>query len=270
MEQHLLPLESTTLGLLLLTLSCTGAPRAAKDATHVSGTSETGLQESGSAANGDGDPSAKGASSGDARDSRGRAKNAGSAHSAAEVPSSPADDDLPRGTLVLQVGDSFAGALGVPLGQRLKAKGLHSVLEYRTSSYVPTWASGTELTGYVARYHPDLVIVTLGANEFELANPDQRAAAVRRLVQHLGNRPCVWVTPPRWKQDTGILAVIHANVKPCRFLDSDTIVRDLARKQDKVHPSDAAREVWADAVLAWLIRERQGGERPWQLKEEVP
>jgi lysophospholipase L1-like esterase len=172
--------------------------------------------------------------------------------------------------LVLHVGDSFAGSLGVPLGQRLKARGLRSVLEYQTSSYVPTWASGKELPHYVARYNPDLVIITLGANEFELANPDQRASSVRRLVGHLGGRPCVWVTPPRWKPDTGILAVIHANLQPCRFLDSDTIVRDLERKQDKIHPSDAGRERWADAVIAWLEHERRGeSARPWDLKEEV-
>jgi hypothetical protein len=113
--------------------------------------------------------------------------------------------------------------------------------------------------------------VTLGANEFELSAPGTRAAAVRRLVQHLGNRPCVWITPPRWKPDTGILAVIRDNVGPCRFLDSDTVVHDLARKQDKIHPSDPARELWADAVLAWLVRERKGtSEHPWQLREEAP
>jgi lysophospholipase L1-like esterase len=186
------------------------------------------------------------------------------------APSAP-PPELPRGTLVLHVGDSFAGSLGVPLAQRLKARGLRSVLEYQTSSYVPTWASGKELPKYVARYNPDLIIITLGANEFELSNPDQRAASVRRLVNHLGGRPCVWVTPPRWKPDTGILAVIHANLKPCRFLDSDTIVRELERKQDKIHPSDAGRERWADAVLAWLTHERRGeSARPWDLKDEVP
>ena len=180
-------------------------------------------------------------------------------------------NELPRGTLVLHVGDSFAGALGVPLGRRLKERGLRSVLEFRTSSYVPTWASGTELPGYVARYNPDLVIVTLGANEFDLQNPEQRASSVRRLVHELGGRPCVWVSPPRWKQDSGILAVIRANVEPCRYLESDTLVHDLERKRDGIHPSEAAREVWADAVFAWLVRERRGGsERPWELREEQP
>ena len=188
-----------------------------------------------------------------------------------QTATTPATEELPRGTLVLHVGDSFAGALGVPLGQRLKARGLRSVLEFQTSSYVPTWASGTELPLYVARYNPDLVIVTLGANEFELPNPEQRASSVRRLVRALGGRPCVWVSPPRWKQDTGILSVIHDNVKPCRYLDSDSIVHDVARKRDGIHPSDAGREVWADAVLAWLIRERRAdGARPWDLKEEAP
>ncbi len=176
--------------------------------------------------------------------------------------------DLPRGTLVLQVGDSFAGSLGVPLGERLRAKGLRSVLKFQTSSYVPTWASGPELESYVSRYSPDLILITLGANEFELSAPDTRAGSVRRLVKHLGGRPCVWITPPRWKPDTGILAVIQANSQPCRFLDSDTVVRDLARKPDKIHPSDAAREVWADAVLSWLARERKtNGARPWEMKE---
>jgi lysophospholipase L1-like esterase len=177
--------------------------------------------------------------------------------------------ELPKGTLVLHVGDSFAGALGVPLGKKLKAAGVRSVLEFQTSSYIPTWASGKELSEYVSRYSPDLVIITLGANEFELANPEQRVHSVKRLVQKLDGRPCVWVSPPRWKQDTGVLGVIRDNAKPCRFLDSDSIVQNLERKSDHIHPNDAGREAWAEAVLAWLGRERDGtADRPWNLRTE--
>jgi lysophospholipase L1-like esterase len=202
------------------------------------------------------------------RDATHATKNDPAASSAPHAALGGTAADLPKGTLVLQVGDSFAGSLGVPLGERLRSRGLRSVLKFQTSSYVPTWASGTELPEYVSHYNPDLVLITLGANEFELSAPDTRAGAVRRLVQRLGGRPCVWITPPRWKQDSGILAVIQANSKPCRFLDSDTVVHDLARKPDKIHPSDAAREVWADAVLAWLTRERKAdGARPWELRD---
>src|SRR5215207_7250560 len=53
--------------------------------------------------------------------------------------------ELPAGTKVLQVGDSFAAALGIELGKRLKAAGVRTSLEYKTASYVPTWAFGPEL-----------------------------------------------------------------------------------------------------------------------------
>ncbi len=181
----------------------------------------------------------------------------------------PAPAELPKDTLVLHVGDSFAGSLGVPLGKRFKAAGLRTVLEFETSSYIPTWASGEELEKYVGRYMPDLVLVTLGANEFEIPNPEQRVNAVRRLVKRLNGVPCVWISPPKWKQDSGVLAVVRENCAPCRYLDSDTIVKDLPRRRDGIHPSDDAREIWADAVLAWLTREREGTpERPWALKSE--
>ncbi len=121
----------------------------------------------------------------------------------------------------------------------------------------------------MAKYSPDLVLITLGANEFDLTNPEQRAHSVQRLVERLEGRPCVWISPPRWKKDSGVLDVIERNVAPCRYLDSDKIVQDLARKSDKIHPSDEGREAWADAVLDWLARQRSGtAGRPWQLREE--
>ena len=62
---------------------------------------------------------------------------------------------------------------------------------------------------------------------------------------------------------------MRENCAPCRYLDSETIVKDLPRRKDGIHPSDDAREVWADAVLAWLARERAGSaERPWALKAD--
>src|SRR5262245_56491251 len=146
----------------------------------------------------------------------------------------PASYGFPKDTLILHVGDSFAGSLGVPLGKRFKAAGMRTVLEFQTASYVPTWASGKELPSYINKFSPSLVIITLGANEVELTNPEQRAGAVKRLVRKLGGRPCVWVIPPLWKPDTGIFKVIRENVAPCRVLESYELVHDITTQIDNL------------------------------------
>ena len=186
-----------------------------------------------------------------------------SAMAPATTPAAP-----PQGTLILHVGDSFAAALGIPLGKRLKAAGMRSALEFKTASYIPTWASGKDLPAFVRRYNPDLVLITLGGNELEIGDPEQRAGAVQRLVQKLEGRPCVWIAPPLWKPDTGVLEVIRANLAPCRYMDTNQIISGMERGPDKIHPSKRAREAWADVVFQWLLQQRAPqAEKPWTLRE---
>lgn len=176
--------------------------------------------------------------------------------------------ELPAGTLVLHVGDSFAGALGASLAKRFRAAGLRSALEFKTASYIPTWAFGGDLRRYLGRYDPDLVLITLGANELEIADPPKRARAIERIVATIGERPCVWISPPLWKRDTGLLSVIRKHVAPCRYLDSDALIQELPRARDKIHPSKRGREIWAEAVFKWLANAREPhGAGPWSLRD---
>jgi len=191
--------------------------------------------------------------------------------SAAAEPSAvpAAIGDLPKGSLVLHIGDSFAAALGIDLGKRFKAVGVKNALEFKTASYIPNWSFGGDVPKFVERYHPDLVLITLGANEIEIPNPEQRAGAIRHLVGELGGRPCVWIAPPLWKPDTGLMKVIRDNVAPCRYLDSNALVHDLPRGHDKIHPNAEGREAWAEIVFQWLTRERLGTDpKSWVLKPE--
>jgi len=175
------------------------------------------------------------------------------------------------GSKVLQVGDSFAAALGIDLGKKLRAAGVRTSLEYKTASYVPTWAFGPELTKLIDSYNPDLVLVTLGANELEIPDPPQRVGAVKRLVKKIGDRPCVWILPPLWKPDTGLMQVIKDNSAPCKVLDSSALVKDLPRGPDKIHPNAEGREAWAEAVFQWLKKSRApSGPKPWSMLDQPP
>ncbi len=196
----------------------------------------------------------------------------------AEPPASPAPPavlestpkPLPPGTTVLHIGDSFAGALGIDLDLELKAAGVRGVLKYETATYIPTWAWGKKLDEYLARYHPDLVLITLGANELDIPDPKQRIPTIHHLVGRLGGRPCVWVGPPLWKgARPALLDVIRAHCAPCVYLDSTALVPDLPRNRDHIHPSMDARKTWAKAVIDWLARHRTGEdpESPWEMAQ---
>jgi hypothetical protein len=194
------------------------------------------------------------------------AAEAASAAPGANAPA-PASKELPRGTRILQVGDSFADALGKELGKLLKESGLRTTIETKTPSYIGDWAFGPTLPKMLARFDPDLVLVTLGANELEIPEPAQRVGPIQRLVKLLGERPCVWILPPLWKQDTGVMQIIKDNARPCQVLDSSALVPDLPRGPDHIHPSTQGRLIWATAVLDWLKQARDpAGPKPWSLR----
>jgi len=181
----------------------------------------------------------------------------------------PTPDPLPKGTRVLQIGDSFAAALGGELSKLFKEAGVRSTLEYKTASYIPNWSYEGDIPKFVSNYRPDLVLITLGANEIEIPKPEERVKPIKHLVGTLGGRPCVWIAPPLWKPDTGLLQVIRDNIAPCRYLDSNALVHDLPRGRDKIHPSAEGRQIWAKIVFDWLAKERVGSpKQPWALRPE--
>jgi len=187
--------------------------------------------------------------------------------SADATPASADASPLPTGTKILQVGDSFADALGMELGKLLKEAGLRTSLETKTPSYIGEWAHSPVLWKALANYNPDLVLITLGANEVEVPAPAERVGPVQRLVRAIGDRPCVWILPPLWKPDTGVMQVIKDNAKPCQVLDSSALVPSLPRGPDHIHPSREGRGVWAKAVFEWLRQARDpNGPRPWSLR----
>jgi lysophospholipase L1-like esterase len=177
--------------------------------------------------------------------------------------------EMPKGTTVLHIGDSFAGALGIELNKVLEQSGVKSVLRFETSTYIPTWAHEKKLGDYLSQYKPDLVLISLGANELQNPEPEKRISLIHKLTERLGNRQCVWVAPVLWEgASPKLLEVIRANAAPCIYLDSNAFITHMPRARDKIHPSMDARPDWARVIARWLAYHRKPTvEQPWALSE---
>lgn len=177
---------------------------------------------------------------------------------------------LPGGTKVLHVGDSFAGALGLPLGAIFEQAGVRSVLKHTDASYLTDWAWDGNLQKYIWKYNPDLIIVTLGANELEIVQPELREKTIKKIIATIGDIPCVWVAIPLWEgPKNGLLDVIERNAAPCAYMNTNELidVRSMPRIHDGIHPTAKAREAWAADVALWLREARKPtAERPWNLR----
>lgn len=195
-------------------------------------------------------------------------------------PPPPPPPPIPPNTAVLNIGDSFLLAgFSQALKPKMVALGARYEVRSEQSSFTVTWAGKMETL--VAMTQPDLVIINLGANEMSNTDPPTHASAVRRIVKSIGDRPCVWVSPPSWRKDTGILDVIRQNTPPCRFFDSDDNVKEpIPRRGDHIHPNKEGGAVWAEAFWKWLQAERAPAEpppadpkkkpSPWKLKPAPP
>jgi len=188
-----------------------------------------------------------------------------------EPPANPrALPAVPKGAWVLHVGDSFVHAyLQQNLRPRFAATKTEYVVDATTATYTTTWVGDPDLAKWLAR-RPSLVLVTLGANEVDMPVPEEHARAVEQLVHEIAEASisCVWITPPMWKKDSGILQVIHDHAAPCLFFDSDAVLGGLTpdeRQRDRIHPNEKGGARWAESFWGWLQDHRDPSRSAWAL-----
>jgi lysophospholipase L1-like esterase len=180
------------------------------------------------------------------------------------------NQEIRKGAWVLHIGDSFVHAsLQQNLGPRFRATGTAYVVDATTATYTTTWSADPDLDHWLAR-RPALVLVTLGANEVDLTVPEEHGGAIAHIARkiHDAGASCVWITPPLWKKDTGILQVIHDRCAPCIFFDSDAVLgglRDDERQRDRIHPNSKGGARWTEALWGWLQEHLDRANGNWSL-----
>jgi lysophospholipase L1-like esterase len=152
-------------------------------------------------------------------------------------------------SVVLHTGDSTVG------GRYGLARALKARFERDGARYVGDTVNGASLLrpGFaahvgsaIARHKPDLVLINLGTNEVFVPAPQSLEGHIRAIVREVGRCDCVWIGPPTWRGDRGLVQVIRANAAPCRFFDSSNL--DMERRRDGIHPTDKGGEQWAERL----------------------
>jgi lysophospholipase L1-like esterase len=98
--------------------------------------------------------------------------------------------------------------------------------------------------------HPDLVLLSLGANDVYEPKPEVMAPYIAKIAKMTQGTDCIWIGPPIWKDAyKRIVPVIRENAAPCIFFDSSEI--EMHRKPDGIHPDERGGETYADAFWAF-------------------
>jgi hypothetical protein len=161
---------------------------------------------------------------------------------------------------VLHIGDSMVGfkfGLTRALGARFEADGAKFFSIPVTSAGIQSFEKNTDLDDAIKKTHPDLVLITLGANNATSPQPKYLVSAIKKVVRKVGvsanpRRRCFWIGPPLWLPDkVGFIDVLDKATAPCTFFDSSKLV--LERMSDGIHPTNKGGEVWAEAFYRFLM-----------------
>jgi len=174
------------------------------------------------------------------------------AHDVAPEASAPPPPAPPKVyKTVVHTGDSMVGGgLCKALAPMFKEEGTKFVRDVWESASISVFDDSDRIPTLMKRYNPDLVVLTLGANDVFNDHPEYMTKHIESIVKKIGHRDCVWVGPPLWKGDKGLVEVIRAHSSPCRFFDSQHIV--MQRAGDGIHPTEKGGEVWAAALWPFL------------------
>lgn len=148
----------------------------------------------------------------------------------------------------------FGDSMLEGLSRRLCDYVAHNGHEQRTvlwySSTSEKWATTNTLDYYIREVQPTFIICCLCSNELFVRDLDRRDKFIATIVRKMGDIPFVWISPPNWKDDTGINELIIKHVGKERYFDSRHLT--LARGKDKAHPTFEAAAHWFDLVAEWL------------------
>ncbi len=152
---------------------------------------------------------------------------------------------------ILFIGDSMLEGLAPRLAAYCDKSGhkLIEVIWYSSSTLC--WGKTARLTELIRTYHPNYIMVCLGANELYVPDIKRvRRPHLKKMLAEIGDIPYLWIGPPNWVEDTGINDLLAQEVdEGCFYLSAND---HFDRSRDGAHPTRASAQKWMDRVIKWM------------------
>ena len=152
---------------------------------------------------------------------------------------------------ILFFGDSMLEGLAPRLAAYCDKSGhkLIEVIWYSSSTLC--WSQSARLTELINTYHPNYIMVCLGANELYVPDIKRtRRPHLKNILAEIGNIPYLWIGPPNWVEDTGINDLLAQEIdEGCFYLSAND---HFERSRDGAHPTRASAHLWMDRVIKWM------------------
>lgn len=151
---------------------------------------------------------------------------------------------------ILLIGDSMIEWLRLRLASWCREAGYALYVVIWPSSNLIWWGKSDTLRAFIEKYQPTYVLISLGSNELFVPAIEKRKPYVERLLQQVGDLPMVWIGPPAWREDMGIIAFLRRRMGAGRYFSSERI--PMERLEDGAHPTPAEAYRWADTLVGYL------------------
>lgn len=151
---------------------------------------------------------------------------------------------------VLLTGDSMIGCLFFPLRKFDTSKRYKFIYSPWYGSTSKDWGKSDSLKSLIAKYKPDYVFFTIGANELLYYSLKKREAYYDSIKVQLANTKYVFIGAPNWKPAEEYYQILKEKIPEGQLFVSKDL--PLARRKDKAHPTFEAGFIWTDSLCNWL------------------
>lgn len=157
---------------------------------------------------------------------------------------------------ILFIGDSMTGWMAERLNAYGKVNGFDVEAVVWDGSTIRKWGNAeNRIRQFIARYHPEAVIVSLGLNELGERNPEsQLAPSLNKIRRAVGNLPIIWVGPPSWPgkmYGEGVDKWLATKLGDSHYFTSLGITMPRQSKTNP-HPTMEGISLWIDKFIIWL------------------